>query len=596
MIPQSFIQELLARIDIVDVIEGSVQLKRGGANYLARCPFHNEKSPSFTVSPAKQFYHCFGCGAHGTAISFLMEYHGMGFIDAVKDLAARAGMTVPEPARRDPAAHEATEDLTGALDRAARFFRGQLKRSARAIDYLKGRGLTGEIAGRYGLGYAPEGWQSLEAEFNDYPQNKALLSAGLVIDSPEGRRYDRFRDRIMFPIVGQRGSVIGFGGRVIGEGEPKYLNSPETPVFEKGRELYGLYQARRAIREADRILVVEGYMDVVALAQFGIEYAVATLGTATTPWQIQKLLRQTDTVVFAFDGDEAGRRAAWRAMENSLAQFVDGKAIRFLFLPEGDDPDSFIRQQGAEAFERAVAKAQPLSEFLIRELARRIDLESAEGKARFLQEAKGLVKQVTAPMFSLVLRKEVAGVVGISVAELNDRYQIKGSAKAASAKPVPREGPRVLRKLLGLLWMRPDAASLIEPTEAHRLGSFAGRVSSGHEWEFLLALLDLGRLPVVPRNIAEHFRGSPFEDISQQVEADCLRWELLDDQGFDAEFMGAWRRLLGQLEAGRYEALLRKAALTAEEKAELLRLQRRQVELKNLDGALIAGGAQADPV
>ncbi|MGH8622058.1 MAG: DNA primase, partial [Burkholderiales bacterium] len=323
MIPQSFIQDLLGRVDIVEVVDRHVKLKRAGANYVACCPFHSEKTPSFTVSPTKQFYHCFGCGAHGTAVGFLMEHGGMGFVEAVKDLAQSVGMTVPEVrSESERRRAEVGESLHEVLLRAAHHYRAQLKEAAHAIDYLKKRGLSGEIAKRFGIGYAPDEWQGLAAAFTDY-EGKALAEAGLVKANDDGRRYDVFRNRIVFPIVDGRGNVIGFGGRIVGEGEPKYLNSPETPVFEKGRELYGLYQARRAIRDAGRVLVVEGYMDVVALAQSGIEFAVATLGTATTPLHVQRLLRQTDEIVFCFDGDEAGRRAAWRALEVSLPQLVD---------------------------------------------------------------------------------------------------------------------------------------------------------------------------------------------------------------------------------------------------------------------------------
>jgi DNA primase len=302
MIPQSFIQDLLNRVDIVDVVDRHVKLKRSGANYMACCPFHGEKTPSFTVSPTKQFYHCFGCGAHGTAISFVMEYSGAGFVDAVKELAQSAGMKVPEEVRSERSQLKAgkSEDLHGVLLQAAQFYRTQLKDAPRAIDYLKNRGLSGEIAKRFGIGYAPDGWQGLGAVFADY-NARTLASAGLVKQGDEGRRYDVFRDRIMFPIVDMRGNVIGFGGRVLDSSEPKYLNSPETPVFEKGRELYGLYQARRAIRDAGRVVVVEGYMDVVALAQAGVEYAVATLGTATTPLHVQKLLRQADEILYPVD-------------------------------------------------------------------------------------------------------------------------------------------------------------------------------------------------------------------------------------------------------------------------------------------------------
>ncbi|HEY0845740.1 MAG TPA: DNA primase, partial [Noviherbaspirillum sp.] len=359
MIPQSFIQDLLNRVDIVDVVGRYVQLKKGGANYMGLCPFHNEKSPSFTVSPTKQFYHCFGCGAHGTAIGFLIEYSGLGFVEAVKDLAQGVGMTVPDQDRLPPAqraeAQAKSFALSDVMTKAADFYRHQLRGAQQAIAYLKGRGLTGEIAARFGLGYAPDGWDSLRGVFPDY-QAQELVESGLVIDkSEEGgggrKRYDRFRDRIMFPIRNIKGQVIGFGGRVLDGGEPKYLNSPETPLFQKGSELYGLFEARQAIREAGYALVTEGYMDVVALAQLGFPQAVATLGTACTPTHVQKLLRQTDQVVFSFDGDAAGRRAARRALDACLPHASDDKVIKFLFLPTEHDPDSYIRELGAEAFE-----------------------------------------------------------------------------------------------------------------------------------------------------------------------------------------------------------------------------------------------------
>ncbi len=428
MIPQSFIQDLLHRVDIVDVIDRHVKLKRAGANYVACCPFHSEKSPSFTVSQTKQFYHCFGCGAHGTAIGFLMEYSGLGFVEAVKDLAQGMGMVAPEERSENPQRRrsegEDGEDLHAVMLTAAQFYRSALKDVPRAIDYLKKRGLSGDIAKKYGVGYAPEGWQNLERAFSNY-QAGALTVVGLVKQNDEGRRYDIFRDRIMFPIVDVRGNVIGFGGRVLDTGEPKYLNSPETPLFEKGRELYGLYQARRAIREAGRVIVVEGYMDVVALAQHGVEYAVATLGTATTPMHVQKLLRQTDEIVYCFDGDAAGRRAAWRALENSLGQLADGKELRFLFLPQGEDPDSYIRQHGKEQFEKLLGEAIPLSKFLLNELLSHVDRNTNEGRAKLLQEAKPLVKEIAAPMLSLMLRKELAVLAGFTPEELDDKFDIK---------------------------------------------------------------------------------------------------------------------------------------------------------------------------
>jgi DNA primase len=436
MIPKSFVQELLGRVDIVDVIESYLPLKRAGTNLAACCPFHSEKTPSFTVSPTKQFYHCFGCGAHGSAIGFLMEHGGMGYVEAVKDLSARVGMKVPDfiPTAREVASQAQSEGLAEVLQRAAQFYKSELKRSESAIHYLKGRGLTGEIAARFQLGYAPGGWQNLAAAFDSY-HAKALVEAGLVVQGDDGKRYDRFRDRIVFPIVNQRGQIIGFGGRVLENGEPKYLNSPETPLFEKGRELYGLFQARQAIRQAGRILVVEGYMDVVSLAQHGIGYAVATLGTATTSWHVQKLLRQTDEVVFCFDGDPAGQRAAWRALENSLSQLQDGKQVKFLLLPEADDPDSYVRREGKEAFERLLAtEAIPLSAFALTQLAERTDMTSAEGRARFLQEAKPLVKQVSAPILGLMLRKRIAELGGVSQQELEERFDL-GAPRRAPAAP-----------------------------------------------------------------------------------------------------------------------------------------------------------------
>lgn len=528
MIPQSFIQDLLSRVDIVDVVESAVPLKRAGANYSACCPFHTEKTPSFTVSPAKQFYHCFGCGAHGTAISFLMEHHGMGFIDAVKDLASRVGMTVPEP---DPAFRRQTETLTGPdltelLAEAARYYKEQLKRSEVAIRYLKGRGLTGEIAARFGLGFAPDGWQNLEAVFPNYA-DKALVDAGLIIQNEEGRRYDRFRDRIMFPIVNPRGDIIGFGGRVLGQGEPKYLNSPETPVFEKGRELYGLFQARQAIRAAGRVLVVEGYMDVVALAQHGVEYAVATLGTATTPVHVQKLLRQTDEVVFAFDGDKAGRKAAWRALEQSLAALADGKQIRFLFLPEGEDPDSYIRSQGREAFEALVAQAEPLSRYLLDELQANVDMATPEGLAAFLKQSEGLVKQITARNLGLAMRDAIARAAGLTLDRLDEQFGITRSApgmgRPVQAPPTAQRriaGTQadevVLRGLMAQPELHPLCAEALEFLPASPLVSLAGG---------LVAALREGVVEPTGPAVAVYLEAAGEAELVRQMQTKCLELE-----------------------------------------------------------------------
>src|SRR4029078_7387029 len=372
------------RVDVVEVVSRYVRVKKAGANFSGLCPFHNKKPPSFSFSPAKQFYHCFGCGAHGNAIGFLMSYGGMGYVDAVKDLASGVGMQVPEWQPRTPQEIQLKEretDLYGVLERAMEFYRGELKKSPRAIDYLKRRGLTGEIAARFRIGDAPDDWQGLKGGFPSY-EDKALVEAGLVVVN-EDKRYDRLRDRIVFPIFNARGAVIGFGGRVIDdEDTPKYLESPETPVFEKGREVYGLVQARDALRNSGRVLVVEGYMDVVALAQFGVGYAGATLGTATPPVHVTKLLRLPDEVVFSFDGDAAGRKAAWRALEVSLPPASDANPIRSLFLPEEDDPDTYTRKHGKEDFERLVREAPTLSAFLLAELRAGADLGSAEGRSR----------------------------------------------------------------------------------------------------------------------------------------------------------------------------------------------------------------------
>ncbi len=437
MIPPDFLQQLLSRVDIVDVIDRHVKLKKAGQNYSACCPFHNEKSPSFSVSPTKQFYHCFGCGVHGTAISFLMEYSGMGFRDAVRELAEAVGMTMPVEANREESIEraQATASLGEVMSAARDFYRAQLKATPRAVDYFKSRGLTGEIAAKFGLGYAPDDWQGLKAAVADYTAS-ALAECGLVIDNDEGRRYDRFRDRVMFPILDTRGNVIGFGGRVIGAGEPKYLNSPETPLFEKGRELYGLFQARRAIRDTETAIVVEGYMDVVALAQNGVENAVATLGTATTPVHVEKLLRMAGNIVFCFDGDKAGQRAAWRALEQSLPVLIDGKDIRFLFLPEEDDPDTYVRRLGKDGFLEALKAAKPLSNVLFERLASEVDIGSEEGRARLLANAKPLIAQVsgkTAPALASMLRRRLAEAVGLGAVEVERMVPFANAAPAGDA-------------------------------------------------------------------------------------------------------------------------------------------------------------------
>lgn len=429
MIPQDFIQQLLARIDIVELVGRYVQLRRAGANFLGLCPFHGEKSPSFTVSPSKQFYHCFGCGVHGSAIGFLMEHAGLGYVEAIEDLARSAGMVVPrirpQPGQAgELAGAQAGVDLFSLLAEAARFYRQRLRDSSRAIDYLKRRGLTGEIAARFGIGYAPDQWRGLEAAVPDYAA-PALVQAGLVIESEgdEGRarRFDRFRDRIMFPIRNARGQIIGFGGRVIDAGEPKYMNSPETPVFSKGREVYGLFEAREAIRKEDCVVVVEGYMDVVMLAQHGIGNAVATLGTATTPDHVRKLLRMADRVVFAFDGDTAGRKAASRALGVCLPMASDTRRLDFLFLPPEHDPDSFVREHGERGWRERLGKTLSLSEWMLSELKAELNLETPEGRAMLLAQAAPMLQQLGAPALRMQLVHRIAALSQLSSTEV-ERY------------------------------------------------------------------------------------------------------------------------------------------------------------------------------
>lgn len=445
MIPESFIQELLARVDVVDVVGRYVQLRKGGANLLGLCPFHNEKSPSFTVSPTKQFYHCFGCGAHGSAITFLMEHTGASFPEAVRTLAASAGMTVPEenrsPRQQQETARRKAEESrhTQVLDAAQAHYLKQLRASPAAIRYLKQRGLTGEIAAHFGLGWSGTDRHGLSQVFPNY-EDPTLVESGLVIESEDGRRYDRFRERVMFPIRNARGSLIGFGGRIIGKGEPKYLNSPETPLFSKGQELYGLWEARQAIRQEGQVIVVEGYMDVVGLAQQGIANAVATLGTATTPDHVKKLLRTSDKVIFSFDGDGAGRRAAWRALQACLPVLRDDIAIRFLFLPTEHDPDSYVRELGAEAFRACLGEAVALSRFLLDELASRHNMDEAEGRASCLHEAKPLLASIPECALRVQIEREMAKLVQLTPEEMAQVLaQQPAKPFGAPAKPAAGE-------------------------------------------------------------------------------------------------------------------------------------------------------------
>lgn len=399
-IPQSFIEDLLARTDIVELIDSRVRLKKAGKNYQACCPFHNEKSPSFSVSPEKQFYHCFGCGAHGNAIGFLMEYDGLNFPDAVEELAGTLGVTVPRDeggrgGSQAPAGPAPSADQYQLMNQASQFYQSQLRKSPEAINYLKGRGLSGEIVKQFAIGYAPSGWDGLKQLLvRNREQEQQLITLGMLIQKESGGSYDRFRDRIMFPIRDRRGRIIGFGGRVLGDGTPKYLNSPETPIFHKGKELFGLYEIKAANRNPPRVLIVEGYMDVVALAQYGIDYAVASLGTSTTSDHMHLLFRTTPEVICCYDGDNAGREAAWRALENALSCLQDGRELKFVFLPPEHDPDSFVREQGREAFEQYLAAAQPFADFLFERLSRDINLSGEAGQNELANKAIALIRRV----------------------------------------------------------------------------------------------------------------------------------------------------------------------------------------------------------
>jgi DNA primase len=565
MIPRDFIDTLLARVDIVDVIDRRVPLKKAGQNYQACCPFHSEKTPSFTVSPTKQFYHCFGCGAHGTALGFLMEYEHMSFPDAVAALAQDTGLQIPESAH-EPDRPKPPPALWDAMEQAAQFYKQQLKQTPRAIDYLKRRGLTGAIAARYGIGYAPDDWSPLKQVFADYSA-EALAASGLVIDGDRGR-YDRFRDRIMFPIRNIKGQIVGFGGRVLNQGEPKYLNSPETPLFHKGSEIYGLFEARTAIKAAGRAIVVEGYMDVVALAQHGVEFAVATLGTATTPIHARMLLRHTDRLIYAFDGDNAGRKAAWRALENSLEALQDGKEVSFLFLPEGEDPDSYIRSHGQTAFLKLLdADTLPLSAFLVRELARGRKFDSQEGRAALIKDAKPLLEKIAAPLLASLIRRQVADLAQLQADELGLMGIKPGGGRPAPPRPQRRPAPSRVRSLARTLLMNPQRVAEVDACWLD-----ANDQLSAHMSELMAWLRDVKHLSLPA--IAEAARGSTLEPL-----VDELMTDLLDkDESWDwnAEFDGAVKQLRDDWRRRRQRELAQRPldSLSAGERQELTELAR----------------------
>jgi DNA primase len=594
VIPESFKQDLLNRVDVVEVVSRYVRLKKGGANFQGLCPFHNEKSPSFTVSPAKQFYHCFGCGAHGNAIGFLMAYGGMGYVDAVKDLASMVGMQVPEAqprsreeAERESFRREQETSLTEVLEKAMEFYRAELKKSPRAIEYLKGRGLTGEIAARFRIGYAPDDWQGLKSAFPDY-EHKSLVEAGLVIAN-EGKRYDRFRDRIVFPILNARGAVIGFGGRVMkAEDTPKYLNSPETPVFEKGREVYGLVQARDAMRAAGRVLVVEGYMDVVALAQFGVGYAVATLGTATTPVHVSKLLRLTDELVFSYDGDSAGRKAAWRALEVSLPLATDGKPIRFLFLPPEHDPDSYIREHGKEGFERLVREAPTLSEFLIAELRSQHDLNTPEGRAGFLVASKVHFEKLTAPALRLQLLREFAELARVSTDDVEKLVQ-PNKARTYNAPAPARYQARPAQshewKLLAYVTAFPAVAAEFD---------FSGIDTETEEGQVLAEVArwcqsDAAAAKSADAMLIERFQEEPYADFLFHAQAYVLQLKLTQEEARE-QILQELRKLDIRRKKQERDELLQRLQKGALSKEEHVRYGTMIAEIKQLEQKLASDG------
>jgi DNA primase len=472
-IPQDFIDDLIARADIIEVVGKRVELKKAGREFKACCPFHGEKTPSFTVSPAKGFYHCFGCGAHGTAIGFLMEFEHMSFVEAIESLAGTMGVDVPRDESDRPARRY--DELFSLMESVDKFWQSQLREHSVASDYLKQRGIDGETARRFGIGFAPDGWSHVLDKFGKTPETiERLLATGLIIRNDKGKHYDRFRERIMFPIRDQRGRCIAFGGRAIGDGEPKYLNSPETVLFHKGRELYGLFEARQALRNIDQLVVVEGYMDVVALARNGIDFATATLGTATTEDHLNRLFRITENVVFCFDGDRAGKAAAWRALENSLPQIREGRQIRFVFLPDGHDPDTYVNEYGSDAFVKAVDNGVALSDFLIGELSSQVDMNTVDGKARLAELAKPLVNNIPEGVYRELLIDSLAAAVGLSSSKLGKMLQQARSSSNNSsdrehagmfrnAKFGPKSGqPSVVRRAITLLLNHPQAGDKLD--------------------------------------------------------------------------------------------------------------------------------------
>ncbi len=542
-IPQEFIDELTARLDIVEVIDSHVALRKAGREYVARCPFHDEKTPSFTVSPEKQFYHCFGCGAHGTVIGFMMEFNHLDFVEAVHELAGRAGIEVPR-GEGGPARKAAGHDHCEVLKEAAAWYRRQLRdhpRGDAAIVYLRERGLDGETAAEFGLGYAPPGWDGLLKALGGRYGEDRLMGAGLVIRKDQGGCYDRFRDRIMFPIRDVRGRVIAFGGRVLGDDTPKYLNSPETDVFHKGRELYGMYEARSAMRDLDRLLVVEGYMDVVMLARHGIRYAVATLGTATTPQHLERMYRIVPEVVFCFDGDRAGRQAAWRALENALPAIRDGRQARFMFLPEGEDPDTLVRKEGREGFEGRLVKAVTLSTFFYDTLMQRADTETIDGRARLVELARPYLSKLGQGVFRHMMIERLAQLSRTGADVLGQVIAVDGPAPASAVGP--RREARPGARLVGSLVRRAITLLLRKPALAQQQDDYRRLAQADIPGAALLVeMLDLLRdnPHYSTGSLLEHWR----EHENGRYLARLAREEaLISSDRLDEEFADAMRRL-----------------------------------------------------
>ncbi|MEZ8285240.1 DNA primase [Vibrio splendidus] len=573
-IPRSFIDDLLARLDIVDIVDARVKLKKKGKNYGACCPFHNEKTPSFSVSQEKQFYHCFGCGVHGNAIDFIMEFERLDFVEAIEELASFLGLDVPREQRSGeisttPRANsEQKRNLYDLMGGISNFYRSQLKISANkpAIDYLKNRGLSGEIVQKFGIGYVADEWDLVRKNFGQQKEAQDMLvTGGMLIENDKGNRYDRFRGRVMFPIRDRRGRVIGFGGRVLEDGTPKYLNSPETPIFHKGKELYGLYEVLQAYREPPQVLVVEGYMDVVALAQYGVDYSVASLGTSTTGDHVQMLFRQTNTVVCCYDGDRAGKEAAWRALENALEFLKTGNTLKFLFLPDGEDPDSYIREHGKDAFEQLVQNATPLSTYLFDNLIElhKLNLGTTEGKSALRAHASALINKIPDSYFQELLEKLLDERTGFD----NQLRRARVHTKNPTPQPHKELKRTPMREVIALLIQNPSYADMVPD-----LSSVKGLQLPG--LSLFVEVLDICRVNphISTGQLLEHWRENKHEALLSRLAS----WEIpLDEDNQEDIFLDSLDNILAQCVEKQIENLQAKArsvGLSAEEKRELLAL------------------------